>query len=150
MTCPGNDVNVGAGPMIVTCPGCGSKYRVRNEVVPQDGARMRCPRNSRAPIAIATGMTATIQPARAAVVQRIAAACINMCAARIAPSSTQRPRSTRSGSQRSPRARRSVNSSTVARPLRIHTRPSGVTASSAMRAATNDRPHTTIATVALA
>jgi predicted Zn finger-like uncharacterized protein len=30
--------------MIVTCPGCSSKYRVRNEVVPQEGARMRCPK----------------------------------------------------------------------------------------------------------
>lgn len=30
--------------MIVTCPGCSSKYRVRNESVPADGARMRCPK----------------------------------------------------------------------------------------------------------
>lgn len=30
--------------MIVTCPGCSSKYRVRNEAVPPDGARMRCPK----------------------------------------------------------------------------------------------------------
>ncbi len=30
--------------MIVTCPGCASKYRVRNEAVPQEGARMRCPK----------------------------------------------------------------------------------------------------------
>lgn len=30
--------------MIVTCPGCGSKYRVRNESVPQDGAKMKCPK----------------------------------------------------------------------------------------------------------
>lgn len=30
--------------MIVTCPGCSSKYRVRNESVPTDGARMRCPK----------------------------------------------------------------------------------------------------------
>jgi predicted Zn finger-like uncharacterized protein len=30
--------------MIVTCPGCASKYRVRNEAVPPDGARMRCPK----------------------------------------------------------------------------------------------------------
>ena len=30
--------------MIVTCPGCSAKYRVRNEAVPQDGARMRCPK----------------------------------------------------------------------------------------------------------
>jgi predicted Zn finger-like uncharacterized protein len=30
--------------MIVTCPGCSSKYRVRNEAVPADGARMRCPK----------------------------------------------------------------------------------------------------------
>jgi predicted Zn finger-like uncharacterized protein len=30
--------------MIVTCPGCGSKYRVRNESVPTDGARMKCPK----------------------------------------------------------------------------------------------------------
>jgi predicted Zn finger-like uncharacterized protein len=30
--------------MIVTCPGCASKYRVRNETVPADGARMRCPK----------------------------------------------------------------------------------------------------------
>lgn len=30
--------------MIVTCPGCASKYRVRNEVVPPEGARMRCPK----------------------------------------------------------------------------------------------------------
>jgi predicted Zn finger-like uncharacterized protein len=32
------------GDVIVTCPGCGSKYRVRNESVPTDGARMRCPK----------------------------------------------------------------------------------------------------------
>jgi predicted Zn finger-like uncharacterized protein len=32
--------------VIVTCPGCASKYRVRNEVVPTDGARMRCPKCS--------------------------------------------------------------------------------------------------------
>ena len=30
--------------MIVTCPGCTSKYRVRNEAVPAEGARMRCPK----------------------------------------------------------------------------------------------------------
>lgn len=30
--------------MIVTCPGCSSKYRVRNEAVPAEGARMRCPK----------------------------------------------------------------------------------------------------------
>jgi predicted Zn finger-like uncharacterized protein len=30
--------------MIVTCPGCASKYRVRNEAVPAEGARMRCPK----------------------------------------------------------------------------------------------------------
>ncbi len=30
--------------MIVTCPGCASKYRVRNEAVPVGGARMRCPK----------------------------------------------------------------------------------------------------------
>jgi predicted Zn finger-like uncharacterized protein len=30
--------------MIVTCPGCSSKYRVRNEAVPADGARMKCPK----------------------------------------------------------------------------------------------------------
>ena len=30
--------------MIVTCPGCASKYRVANEAVPADGARMRCPK----------------------------------------------------------------------------------------------------------
>jgi predicted Zn finger-like uncharacterized protein len=30
--------------MIVTCPGCAGKYRVRNEAVPQEGARMRCPK----------------------------------------------------------------------------------------------------------
>jgi predicted Zn finger-like uncharacterized protein len=30
--------------MIVTCPGCASKYRVRNETVPPEGARMRCPK----------------------------------------------------------------------------------------------------------
>jgi predicted Zn finger-like uncharacterized protein len=30
--------------MIVTCPSCSSKYRVRNEAVPADGARMRCPK----------------------------------------------------------------------------------------------------------
>jgi predicted Zn finger-like uncharacterized protein len=30
--------------MIVTCPGCSSKYRVRNETVPAEGARMRCPK----------------------------------------------------------------------------------------------------------
>ena len=30
--------------MIVTCPGCSSKYRVRNESVPAEGARMRCPK----------------------------------------------------------------------------------------------------------
>lgn len=32
--------------MIVTCPGCASNYRVRNEAVPSDGARMRCPKCS--------------------------------------------------------------------------------------------------------
>jgi predicted Zn finger-like uncharacterized protein len=30
--------------MVVTCPGCQARYRVRNETVPTDGARMRCPR----------------------------------------------------------------------------------------------------------
>ncbi len=30
--------------MIVTCPGCASKYRVANEAVPAEGARMRCPK----------------------------------------------------------------------------------------------------------
>ncbi|MBM4280110.1 MAG: hypothetical protein FJ137_04940 [Deltaproteobacteria bacterium] len=30
--------------MIVTCPGCASKYRVKNESVPDEGARMRCPK----------------------------------------------------------------------------------------------------------
>ncbi|HEY4221371.1 MAG TPA: zinc-ribbon domain-containing protein, partial [Myxococcota bacterium] len=29
--------------MIVTCPGCGSKYRVRDEAVPQGGAELKCP-----------------------------------------------------------------------------------------------------------
>lgn len=29
--------------MIVTCPGCSSKYRVRDEAVPQGGAELRCP-----------------------------------------------------------------------------------------------------------
>lgn len=32
--------------MIVTCPGCSSKYRVKNESVPTDGARMKCPKCS--------------------------------------------------------------------------------------------------------
>ena len=32
--------------MIVTCPGCTSKYRVRNDAVPSEGARMRCPKCS--------------------------------------------------------------------------------------------------------
>lgn len=32
--------------MIVTCPGCASNYRVRNEVVPPTGAQMRCPKCS--------------------------------------------------------------------------------------------------------
>jgi predicted Zn finger-like uncharacterized protein len=30
--------------VVVTCPGCAAKYRVRNETVPPDGARMRCPK----------------------------------------------------------------------------------------------------------
>lgn len=30
--------------MIVTCPGCSSNYRVRNESVPEGGAKMRCPK----------------------------------------------------------------------------------------------------------
>lgn len=30
--------------MIVTCPGCAANYRVRNEAVPDGGAKMRCPR----------------------------------------------------------------------------------------------------------
>lgn len=29
--------------MIVTCPGCGSKYRVRDEAVPPGGAELKCP-----------------------------------------------------------------------------------------------------------
>jgi predicted Zn finger-like uncharacterized protein len=29
--------------VIVTCPGCGSKYRVRDEAVPQGGAELKCP-----------------------------------------------------------------------------------------------------------
>ena len=29
--------------MIVTCPGCSAKYRVRDEAVPQGGAELRCP-----------------------------------------------------------------------------------------------------------
>src|SRR5687768_2550387 len=29
--------------MIVTCPGCGSKYRVRDEAVPAGGAELKCP-----------------------------------------------------------------------------------------------------------
>lgn len=29
--------------MIVTCPGCSSKYRVRDEAVPAGGAELRCP-----------------------------------------------------------------------------------------------------------
>lgn len=29
--------------MIVTCPRCSAKYRVRNESVPEEGARLRCP-----------------------------------------------------------------------------------------------------------
>jgi predicted Zn finger-like uncharacterized protein len=29
--------------MIVTCPGCGAKYRVRDESVPQGGAELKCP-----------------------------------------------------------------------------------------------------------
>ena len=29
--------------MIVTCPGCGSKYRVRDEAVPVGGAELKCP-----------------------------------------------------------------------------------------------------------
>lgn len=29
--------------MIVTCPGCSSKYRVRDEAVPQGGAELKCP-----------------------------------------------------------------------------------------------------------
>ncbi len=29
--------------MIVTCPGCASKYRVRDEAVPAGGAELRCP-----------------------------------------------------------------------------------------------------------
>lgn len=29
--------------MIVTCPGCSSKYRVRDEAVPEGGAELRCP-----------------------------------------------------------------------------------------------------------
>jgi len=29
--------------MIVTCPGCGSKYRVRDEAVPTGGAELECP-----------------------------------------------------------------------------------------------------------
>ncbi|MCP4501330.1 MAG: hypothetical protein GY822_15335, partial [Deltaproteobacteria bacterium] len=30
--------------MIVTCPGCSANYRVRNEAVPEGGARMKCPK----------------------------------------------------------------------------------------------------------
>jgi predicted Zn finger-like uncharacterized protein len=30
--------------MIVTCPGCASKYRVKSDAVPDAGARMRCPK----------------------------------------------------------------------------------------------------------
>jgi predicted Zn finger-like uncharacterized protein len=30
--------------MIVTCPGCSSKYRVKNDSVPADGAKMKCPK----------------------------------------------------------------------------------------------------------
>jgi predicted Zn finger-like uncharacterized protein len=30
--------------VIVTCPGCAANYRVRNEAVPDGGAKMRCPR----------------------------------------------------------------------------------------------------------
>ena len=29
--------------MIVTCPGCSAKYRVRDEAVPEGGAELRCP-----------------------------------------------------------------------------------------------------------
>lgn len=29
--------------MIVTCPSCNAKYRVKNEAVPSDGARLQCP-----------------------------------------------------------------------------------------------------------
>src|ERR1700753_1988276 len=29
--------------MIVTCPSCGSKYRVRDEAVPAAGASLKCP-----------------------------------------------------------------------------------------------------------
>lgn len=30
--------------MIVTCPSCAAKYRVRDEVVPNEGAELRCPK----------------------------------------------------------------------------------------------------------
>jgi len=49
--------------MIVTCPGCGSHYRVRNEAVPDEGAKMQCPKCRTMFLALPPPMRPDIKPA---------------------------------------------------------------------------------------
>jgi predicted Zn finger-like uncharacterized protein len=70
--------------MVVTCPGCQARYRVRNETVPTEGARMRCPKCETLFMAMPPAPTAEPIDAFGALMKRVPASQTPMPAVGVA------------------------------------------------------------------